>query len=167
MRAILATAQFTLHLLTASSLLQLTPSDNNRAGAVDAATRAELTLTGLFHYFWKSDSRAKDIQFLFACGQIGGAGSTHLSQCSCDHPDSCTNCYRWWDAIAMESMASYGIFTNTKNHSDIADAIFAHSPYNNKFDGSNLCTYVDDFVWYGIAYLRLYEWLGVSVSNGK
>ena len=144
-----------LHLI---SSLQVVCKATNTA----AATRAELTLDGLFHYFWKSDPKSKEIQFFFTCGQIGGAGSQPQGQCSCDNPNSCTNCYRWWDALAIESVASYGIYTKTRNHSDIADAIFAHSPYNDKFDGSTLCTYVDDFVWYGIAYLRFYEWLGVS-----
>lgn len=143
--------------------LGLLQADNSNCSSTvaDAATRAELTLNGLFHYFWKNDSNSNGIQFFFACGQIGGSGSQSNDQCSCESPGSCTNCYRWWDALAMESVATYGIYTNTKNYSKIADVIFAHSPYNNKFDGSTLCTYVDDFVWYGIAYLRIYEWLGV------
>lgn len=127
----------------------------------DAATRAKVTLNGLFHYFWKNDPNSKEIQFFFTCGQIGGCGNQPNSQCSCDHPNSCTNCYRWWDAIAMESVASYGIYMNTRNNSNMADSIVAHSPYNEKFNGSSICTYVDDFVWYASAYLRFYEWLGV------
>lgn len=163
MKANIATAVVSFYLLVSAPLLQPTPSTSKGSSDVDAAVRAELTLNGLFHYFWKSDPKSGNIRFFFACGQIGGAGGENASQCSCVQPDSCTNCYRWWDALAMESVASYGIYMSTKNHSDIADLIFSHSPYNNKFDGAHVCTYVDDFVWYGLAYLRFYEWLGVSV----
>ena len=133
--------------------------------ATDAASRAQLTLNGLFHYYWKNDPKAKGIQFFFACGQIGGIGGQINGQCSCDNPPSCTNCYRWWDALAMESVATYGIYMKTKNNSDLASKIYPHSPYNQNFDGTDLCTYVDDFVWYAIAYLRFYEWLGVGETD--
>lgn len=151
------------HLLV-PSLSQAGHTNHSWSTDADAAARAEQTLNGLFHYYWKNDPKSKGIQFFFACGQIGGAGNQNDGQCSCDHPAWCTNCYRWWDAIAMESVASYGIYMKTKNHSNISDAIFAHSPYNENFNATILCTYVDDFVWYSIAYLRLYEWLGVCLQ---
>ena len=133
----------------------------SKSTTADAATRAQLTLNGLFHYFWKNDPKAKGIQFFFACGQIGGIGGQNNAQCSCEKPSWCTNCYRWWDALVMESVATYGIYMKTRNNSDLASKIYPHSPYNKNFDGTDLCTYVDDFVWYAIAYLRFYEWLGV------
>ena len=152
------------YLLILSLQSQVDRTSYYKSTTADAATRAELTLNGLFHYFWKNDPNSKGIQFFFACGQIGGAGTQNNGQCSCENPTSCTNCYRWWDALAMESVANYGIYMKTKNNSDIVNIIYAHSPYNAKFDGTNFCTYVDDFVWYAMAYLRFYEWLGVYIT---
>ena len=134
------------------STANLTPS---------ASVRAQQTLNGLMDYYWSQDPNHKNISFFFACGQIGGVGSDQ-SQCSCSNPSACFSCYRWWDAIALESLATFGIYTNTSNHSDIPDTIFHHSPYNANWDAVNSYTYVDDFAWYGIAYLRVYEWLNVS-----
>ena len=128
-------------------------------------TRAEQTLQGLFHYYWKNDPLKKQIEFFFVCGQIGGWGKTHSEfECSCNYPSSCVNCYRWWDAVALESVATYGIYTKSKNYSKIADTIFAHSPYNANWNATAKCTFIDDFSWYGIAYLRVYEWLKVLYS---
>ena len=131
--------------------------------SADALTRVEQTLQGLFHYFWRNDPARKKIQFFFACGQIGGGGSQQYGDCSCDNPETCVYCYRWWDAVALESVATYGIYTNTKpqNYSQIASIIFAHSPYNANWNATATCTFIDDFTWYGIAYLRVYEWLKV------
>lgn len=64
--------------------------------------------------------------------------------------------------MALESIATYGIYTNTTNHSEVADVIFDHSPYNAEWNATASCTFMDDFSWYGIAYLRVYEWLKVS-----
>ena len=125
----------------------------------EANSRAEQTMQGLFHYYWRQDSQVKQIEFFFACGQIGGADGGQA--CTCENTASCTACYRWWDAIAMESVATYGIYTNSTSYSKIADTIFAHSPYNSNWPGDSRCTFIDDFAWYGIAYLRVYEWLKV------
>ena len=128
----------------------------------DPKTRAEQTLQGLFQYYWQSDPLKKQIEFFFVCGQIAGWGKPHSEyECSCNHPNSCVNCYRWWDAVALESIATYGIYTNSKNYSEVADMIFAHSPYNANWNATAICTFIDDFSWYGIAYLRVYEWLQV------
>ena len=125
--------------------------------------RTQQTLNGLMEYYWRHDPMTKNISFFFACGQIGGQGSSaDWSKCSCVNPDSCVNCYRWWDAVAMESLATYAIATNTSNHSDIPALVFDHSPYNGNWDGVNSYTFIDDFAWYGMAYLRVYEWLNVS-----
>ena len=133
-----------------------------RSTSTDAYTRVDQTLNGLFHYFWRNDPTRKNIQFFFSCGQIGGGGTANDGTCSCDDPRVCLYCYRWWDAVALESVANYGIFTKTKNHSEIASIIFAHSPYNANWNATVTCTFVDDFSWYGIAYLRVYEWLKVQ-----
>ena len=128
----------------------------------DPKSRAEQALQGLFHYYWKSDPLKKPIEFFFVCGQIGGWGKPHSEyECSCNHPNSCVNCYRWWDAVALESIATYGIYTNSKNYSKAADVIFSHAPYNANWNATVTCTFIDDFSWYGIAYLRVYEWLQV------
>lgn len=128
----------------------------------DAASRSELTLKGLFNYYWKNDPAHKGIEFLFVCGELGEVGSSELGQCSCYIPSSCVNCYRWWTGIMMESVATYGIYMNTSNHSSLPDMVYHHSPYNANWDTQATCTYIDDFLWYGIAYLRVYDWLSVS-----
>ena len=134
----------------------------------DPADRVNQTLQGLFHYYWTSDPEAKTIKFFFACGQIGGGGSPYKwNKCSCYEPTACVNCYRWWDAVTLESVATHGIYTNSTEYSEIADIIFDHSPYNSKWDAhtTQSCTFIDDFTWYGIAYLRVYEWLKVKLST--
>ena len=125
-----------------------------------AAYRAEKTLQGLFDYFWKRDTYYKDVSFVFVCAQIGlyGGGS-----CACSDPNRCLECFRWWSAVALESVATYGIYSNSSGHSNVPDDFFNHSPYNADYDPNLLCTYIDDFAWYGIAYLRVYEWLNVSM----
>ena len=125
-------------------LLKLSPADSfstsrlsHSPEASDPTTRARLTLEGLFQYYWKKDPLKKQIGFLFVCGQIGGWGEPHREyECSCNNPTSCVNCYRWWDAVALESVATYGIYTNHKNFSKVADTIYAHSPYNSKWNAT-------------------------------
>ena len=152
--------------LLSTSLATYSDEDKLKSVSVNASTRAELALKGLFHYFWRNDTIKKhhDIQFFFACGQIGGGGNygEDYSACNCVNPTACTLCYRWWDAIALESVATYGIYANTTNFSTIASTIYAHSPYNAEWNASAVCTFIDDFTWYGMAYLRVYEWLMVS-----
>lgn len=131
----------------------------------DAEARTELTLKGMFNYYWKNDPNHKKIEFLFACGQLGQMGTSNQGQCSCSVPTSCVNCYRWWSAVMMESLATYGIHTNSKNHSGLPSVVFNHSPYNANWNPVATCTYVDDFLWYGIAYLRVYDWLSVSSNS--
>lgn len=135
-----------------------------RSTSTNASTRVEQTLKGLFHYFWRHDPLRKNIQFFFACGQIGGGGSQNLGACTCDDPSVCLYCYRWWDTVAMESLATHGISLNTTIYSNVPATIFAHSPYNSNWNATAACTFIDDFTWYGIAYLRVYEWLKVYVQ---
>ena len=149
---------FTLALVAVT----LIAAERNKQGPADADSRAELTLKGLFNYFWKHDPKHKDIEFLFSCGTIGEIGTSRISQCSCYDLSSCVNCFRWFTGIAVESVATYGIHMNTTNHSSLPDVVYNHSPYNANWDGIAQCTYIDDFLWYGIAYLRVYEWLSVS-----
>ena len=156
----IATMKYSLSLLLMAAVFanagSLSPADT------PGGSRAQQTLNGLMDYYWDHDPAAKNISFFFACGQIGGQGSPKdWTKCSCYTPDRCLNCYRWWDAVAMESLATYGIYTNSSNHSDIPVSVFEHSPYNGDWGGFS-ATFVDDFAWYGIAYLRVYEWLNVS-----
>ena len=128
----------------------------------EVTTRADETFQGFLHYFWRHDPNHKAIGFFFACGQVGGFGTPDAwNQCGCYTPNACTNCYRWWDAVGMEAVANYGIYTRSKKYKYIPNAIFPHSPYNAKWNATSDCTFVDDFSWYGIAYLRVYEWLKV------
>ncbi len=126
----------------------------------EAKVRAQLTLDGFFNYYWKKDQNNQNIAFFFACGQIGGDGTSDVNQCSCYSTSACVNCYRWWSAVALESVATYGIFMNTTNNSIVADMTYEHSPYNANWNPDN--AFIDDFLWYGITYLRVYEWLNVS-----
>uniref|UniRef100_A0A1X7UL71 SMB domain-containing protein n=1 Tax=Amphimedon queenslandica TaxID=400682 RepID=A0A1X7UL71_AMPQE len=126
----------------------------------NATTRATEALDGLLYYFWEHDPKAKKIGFFFSCGQIGGWGGNEVwTQCSCNTRDACTDCYRWWDAVSLESIATYGIYTKSNRNATVPSTIYAHSPYNEKWNATAICTFIDDFLWYGIAYLRVYEWL--------
>ena len=125
--------------------------------------RAQQTLEGLFNYYWKHDLKHKKVEFIFVCAQLGMPASP--GSCTCKDPKVCVDCYRWWSAVTLESVATYGILTNSTNHSRVADTFYTHSPYNGDWNATASCTYIDDFTWYGIAYLRVYEWLKVRVYN--
>ena len=145
-------------LIVSSSLSCVVRSDSALPNVSD---RANTTIRGLFQYFWSQDPVHKDAMFFFACGQIGGGGGYTWKQCGCATPTACLECYRWWDAVGLETVATYGIYAETREYSDTPDHIFNHSPYNAKWDAATGCTFMDDFTWYGIAYLRVYEWLKV------
>ncbi len=151
-----------MSLVMAMVVLISSNSDQQPSMLPDAESRTELTLKGLFNYYWKNDPKNKKIEFLFACGQLGQMGTSKQGQCSCYVPTSCTNCYRWWTAVMMESLATYGIHTNSTNYSGLPSMVYKHSPYNANWNATVTCTYVDDFLWYAIAYLRVYDWLSVS-----
>ena len=152
-------------LLLAPSLSSAAKCTNIRSTCTDAAIRTEQALQGLFHYYYRSDPTKENIKFFFSCAQVGGNGGLgNLYQCSCGNPDSCVNCYRWYDAITLESLATYGIYANTTNNSEVADIMFAHSPYNANWDAQSSCIWIDDFSWYGLAYLRVYDWLKVCIT---
>ena len=125
--------------------------------------RVEQTLGGLFFHYWQHDPNKKQIGYFFDCSQIGVIGNS--KQCTCENVKSCTYCYRWWDAVALEAIANHGIYTNTKVNASVADIFWAHSPYNQEWNGTAACTYVDDFAWYSMAYLRVYEWLKVGACK--
>lgn len=148
-------------------LLLLLVSTSTLASLLPNATfRVEQTLGGLLSYYWQQDPNAKNTSFFFACGQIGALGTPdEWKHCSCYNSRSCTNCYRWWDAVAIEAIANHGIYSTTRNLSDIPDIVYAHSPYNEDFNATAVCTFIDDFAWYGIAYLRVYEWLKVGMAH--
>ena len=127
----------------------------------EADSRALQTLQGLMDYYWNQDTRNKDIKFFFSCGQIGGTNGIGWKKCRCINEESCIQCYRWWDAVSVESIATYGLYADTTNNSYVPDIVFNHSPYNGNWDGVNYFTFVDDFAWFGIAYLRVFDWLKV------
>ena len=129
----------------------------------DVTTRVEQTLAGLFFHYWRHDPHREQVGYFFDCSQVGSIGD--WSHCTCESNQLCTSCYRWWDAVALEAIANHGIYTNTKVNASVADIFWAHSPYNQKWNGTASCTYVDDFAWYSMAYLRVYEWLKVGVFN--
>lgn len=141
-------------------------SDDIKSLGSGATTRAEQTLKGLLHYYWRSDPKHLQIKYFLVCGQTGDVGgSGYEGRCTCENPKSCVNCYRWYDAVTLESVATYGIYMNTTNGSLIPDTIFNHSPYNSHWNATAYCTFIDDFSWYGLAYLRVYEWLQVCVHT--
>ena len=159
-------AVYLIALLLGPSLGSAAGCNNIRSTCTDALTRTEQALQGLFHYYWRGDpvNSHDNIKFFFACAQVGGNGGLgNLYQCTCGNPDSCVNCYRWYDAITLESLATYGIYANTTNNSEVADIMYVHSPYSANWDPSAACTWIGDFLWYGIAYLRVYEWLKVCL----
>ena len=145
-----------------STISQPAVSVDVKSSNVSATTRAEQTLNGLLHYYWTSDPRHKHIKYFRVCGQTGGVGGYYYAgRCTCTDPASCVNCYRWYDAVTLESVATYGIYVQTTNNSDVPETIFNHSPYNADWNATAACTFIDDFSWYGLAYLRVYEWLKV------
>ena len=68
--------------------------------------RLDASVDGLFAYWWRSNVSANVTGFFFSCGQIGGTppGGTPWDECKCDNAETCTNCYRWWDAVALEAL---------------------------------------------------------------
>ena len=147
-----------VHFILAVALRLILAEDN----LPPAHTRAQTTLQGLFEYYWRHDPSSKDIGFFFACGQIGGwGGPAKWTECGCYDPNACTNCYRWWDAVTLESIATYSIYTNSTLHRDVAEQLYRHAPYNSNWNATAACTFIDDFAWYAIAYLRVYDWLKV------
>ena len=72
-----------------------------------------------------------------SCGQIGGMGFNNSriagNQCECELPHSCLNCYRWWDAQAIEAAANNGIYLGTANYIDLPQRIYERSPYNERY----------------------------------
>ena len=123
--------------------------------------------------------------YLFVCGQIGGTGpagtTVQPDQCVCesDWPFGCTNCYRWWSAVAIEAMASYAIAkelepppsqhaaagapppsTEAETILHAIESAWTHAPYNAFWNATEHGTWVDDFAWYGLAYMRAHDWTG-------
>ena len=125
----------------------------------------------------------KPAQFYFSCGQIGGLGghnqvgtvSPDKCQCESDWMFGCTSCYRWWSAVALEASVNYCIATGLPwNSTGLCGDVFnrsvsmwAHAPYNKYWDGSISAVYVDDFTWYALAYLRVYDWTGDEVWRDR
>eukprot|EP00966_Prymnesium_polylepis_P287972 6651139-Prymnesium_polylepis.2 len=128
------------------------------AAPIDAA-RINHSIDGLFSLWWVHSTNKSKHQpgFFFSCGQIGATGTPDWHSCRCDkYP--CENCYRWWDALALESLANHGIWlggTPVAQHEAAARTVLAHSPYAPSWGGK--CPYIDDFAWFLLAYIRIYE----------
>ena len=116
-------------------------------------------------------------QFYFSCGQMGGLApygqttSVYTCLCESDWPYDCTNCYRWWSAVALEASINFcmakGLTPSatgicSKVHKT-AESMWTHSPYNGYWDVKRKDVYVDDFSWYALAYLKVYDWTGDEV----
>ena len=114
--------------------------------------------------------------YFFACGQVGGSAAPGVrvspSQCKCvsDWPSACENCYRWWSAVSLEAMVNYAILAKLPRQSEgyrqtlaAAESIFTQAPYNAAWNATAHPTWVDDFAWYGLAYMRVHEWTGDEV----
>ena len=154
-------------LFSLGALLSSIDASDIKSIDTDASTRAEQTLQGLLHYYWMEDAQPHkhpNVRFFLACGQIGDPN--YNGSCTCgDTPSSCINCYRWYDGVTLESVATYGIYMKSKANAHVADVTYAHSPYNADWNATAACTFMDDFSWYGIAYLRVYEWLQVPIKT--
>ena len=127
----------------------------------EAVHRVEQVTDGLYSLWWmknQTNTTGGQPGFFFACGQIGGTGTSLWTQCVCDDPSQCQNCYRWWDATAVESLANRGLWLGDTQHADTARTLLAHAPYDARWTGP--CAYMDDFGWYLLAYTRVYTWLG-------
>ena len=46
-------------------------------------------------------------------------------------------------------------------------SMWAHAQYNKYWDGSISAVYIDDFTWYALAYLRVYNWTGDEVWRDR
>lgn len=114
--------------------------------------------------------------YFFACGQAGGSAAPRVpvtpAQCKCvsDWPSACENCYRWWSAVSLEAMVNYAIAAALPPESAgyqqtlrTAESVFSHAPYNAEWNATAHPTWVDDFAWYGLAYMRVHEWTGDDV----
>eukprot|EP00299_Pterocystis_sp_00344_P016386 c8222_g1_i2.p1 GENE.c8222_g1_i2~~c8222_g1_i2.p1 ORF type:complete len:579 (+),score=91.41 c8222_g1_i2:35-1771(+) len=133
------------------------------AGALPSSDiRVNQTLDGLFTYSWMSGNDGVPFGFWFACGQIGGCGDNNPPwyQCRCENKTFpvCTQCFRWWDAVILESIISISEYRNDSSYEYLPELIFSRSPYNSTWPPH--CSYVDDFAWYTLLYLRVHEWLG-------
>ena len=145
--------------------------------------RATAAVDGLFEYYQRRDPKASapPATFFFACGQIGGSAPDWLlpisaNECACESGDSyaCVNCYRWWSAVALESLASYAIASGVTPADsagariiEAAQSTWEHAPYNGFWNATEHPTWVDDFAWYGLAYMRVYDWTGDSAWRDR
>ena len=114
--------------------------------------------------------------FFFACGQVGGSAAPDVpvlpSQCACvsDWPRACENCYRWWSAVSLEAMVNFAIAADLPSSSDdyqrtlsAAESMHLHAPYDAGWNATQHPTWIDDFAWYGLAYMRVHEWTGDDI----
>ena len=121
------------------------------------AARANATIAGLQRYYFNSTMGT-----YLCCGQTGGAGGAGSNfSCSCERTDmsDCLNCYRWWAAQGLQvfiEAEKLGIIDEATVHG-VAEKVLAHSPYEWRFGKTMPWAYIDDYAWYVLALLAVYD----------
>ena len=122
------------------------------------ASRADAAFKGLQAYFF--DDRGSIWK---SCGQNGGLGHAPSSfECKCESGPFCKNCYRWWNAVAVQSLITWSQAMPSavpRNETiRLIETMRAHSPYTTRADPA--WGYIDDYLWYVLLWMDVYEWLG-------
>lgn len=130
------------------------------SSADHALARVDAAYDGLQHYFFQR----KD-GFWKACGQNGGLGhAPSRFDCVCEKGTPfCKNCYRWWMAVALQSLVSLNEAIPSGHSSlnttrQLIDTMRQRSPYTLRAQPS--WAYIDDYLWYVLMWLDVYRWLG-------
>mmetsp|Transcript_98234 Transcript_98234/g.311634 ORF Transcript_98234/g.311634 Transcript_98234/m.311634 type:complete len:483 (-) Transcript_98234:9-1457(-) len=126
-----------------------------------AQQRFNATFRGLEWYYWNASGGTWS-----CCGQNGGGGGVGRFGCACDRADGrdCLNCYRWWGAQVLQALVQQGSAQSAPDYlyalvSGLAETMLTQSPYNAAFGRGTSWAYVDDYLWYVLAFLSTYEWL--------
>jgi predicted alpha-1,6-mannanase (GH76 family) len=106
-------------------------------------TNAFDIIIGLQNYYYNPDG------FWSMCGQTG-------FNCKCDTIGKCFNCYRWNTAVILETIVDFEILFNDYTYRKLPDIILSNTPYTTNLKKG----FVDDCLWFVLAYIRVYEWLG-------
>ena len=122
-----------------------------------ADERINATIAGLQRYYLNATGN-----YYTCCGQTGGSGGAAPFGCACGRADlaNCLHCYRWWATQGLQAfieaerlgVIERGLVLST------AEAMLAHSPYNKDFGSTMPWVYIDDYAWYVLVFLRMFEW---------
>jgi hypothetical protein len=105
-------------------------------------TNAFDIIIGLQNYYYNPDG------FWSMCGQTG-------FNCKCDTIGKCFNCYRWNTAVILETIVDFEILFNDYTYRKLPDIILSNTPYTTDLKKG----FIDDCLWFVLAYIRVYEWL--------